>query len=85
MYVCMYIYYIALYHAIRPCHPSHSMPLALMYVCMYVCMLKHRIGIDAENPGSPSHSPLVIFFLFLRKAYSGGQTKIEIHNFLRHK
>ena len=46
MYVCMYIYKIAHNRAIRPCHPSHSMPLALilprrdqcMYVCMYVCM-----------------------------------------------
>ena len=30
MYVCMYIYEIAHNRAIRPCHPSHSMPLALI-------------------------------------------------------
>ena len=32
MYACMYvcIYLIAHNHAIRPCHPSHSMPLALI-------------------------------------------------------
>ena len=30
MYVCMYIYWIAHNRAIRPCHPSHSMPLALV-------------------------------------------------------
>ena len=77
MYVCMYIYYIALYHAIRPCHPSHSMPLALMYVCMYVCMLKHRIGIDAENPGSPSHSPRVIFFCFCAKPIAEVRQKLK--------
>ena len=28
--VCMYIYSIAHNRAIRPCHPSHSMPLALI-------------------------------------------------------
>ena len=46
--VCMHIYEIAHNRAIRPpCHPSHSIPLALilprgindtMYICMYVCM-----------------------------------------------
>ena len=30
MYVCMYIYQIAHNRAIRPCHPSPSMPLALI-------------------------------------------------------
>ena len=30
MYVCMFIYQIAHNRAIRPCHPSHSMPLALI-------------------------------------------------------
>ena len=35
--VCVCIYYIAHNHAIRPCHPSHSMPLALILcVCVFI-------------------------------------------------
>ena len=38
--VCVCIYQIAHNHAIRPCHPSHSMPLALILprVCVCVCV-----------------------------------------------
>ena len=34
----MCIYKIAHNGAIRPCHPSHSMPLALILLCVYVCV-----------------------------------------------
>ena len=52
MYICMCIYLLIVHNrVIRPCHPSHSMPFALIHprgelafifprrdVCIYVCM-----------------------------------------------
>ena len=51
MYVCMYIYLIAHNRAIRPCHPSHSMPLASILPCMYVCIVitDSRVWINRER------------------------------------
>ena len=32
--------------AIRPCHPSHSMPLKLVCVCVVLCLIDARCGRD---------------------------------------
>ena len=53
----MYIYYIAHNRAIRPCHPSHSMPLALILrICVYVCMYVVVVVFTLTDRASTIHS-----------------------------
>ena len=67
MCVCVCIYSIAHNRAIRPCHPSHSMPLALILaggdqmcvcVCVCVCVFIKLHKTAKFGPVIPGHAVL---------------------------